>query len=117
MQVKEGTVWVGMICAVEVEWTDNIYRLKKVIDLSSDMPSTKARLAANISAYRCMFVKGPFRPNFNSEDKGIGIIARYIQQLKVQNRVTINCLVVMGPLLSKNHKSIKDFSLETRVEE
>lgn len=62
-------------------------------------------------------MKGPFRPNFNCEDKGIGIITNYLQQLKVQKKVTIDCLVVMGPLLSKNHKSIKDFSLETRVEE
>lgn len=107
MQVKEGTIWVGMICAVEVEYADGIYRLKRVIDFSSEIEKTKPRLMMNMSAYRIMMVKGPFRPNLNNEDKGISIITNYLYQLKAKQRVYINCLIVMGPLLSKNHRSVK----------
>ena len=62
---------------------------------------------ANMSAYKIMLVKGPFRPNLNNQDKGIGIIVNYLEQLKEKNRIYINCLIVMGPLLSKNNKNVR----------
>ena len=64
-----------------------------------------------------MFVKGPFRPNFNIEDKGIKIITDNLHRLKYNNKMNVNCLVVMGPILSRNHITVKEFTLENRFEE
>lgn len=67
-------MWVGMICAVKVRWADSSYRLEKVIDLSTPIPSIRSHLAANLTVNRIMIVKGPFRAKFSNEDSGIRMI-------------------------------------------
>lgn len=52
-----------------------------------------------------MFVKGPFRPKFGIQDEGIRNIANELKKLKRQN-ITINTLIVMGPILAKNNKFV-----------
>lgn len=77
MYVKEGIVWVGMICAVRVKYFDGMYRLSKaedIIDLSMPMEKKVAKLRAEPTVHRTMIIKGPFRPKYKVEDRGIRII-------------------------------------------
>ena len=59
-----------------------------------------------------LFVKGAFRPKFgHEEDQGILIISSEIKKLK-KISLSINCVIVMGPLLSKANKSVQNCTLE-----
>ena len=109
MYVKEGIVWVGMICAVRVKYFDGMYRLTKaddIIDLSIETDRKVARLRADMAVHRVMILRGPFRPKFKEEDKGIRLISEEIKKLRKQN-IIINSLVILGPILNKEHLSVK----------
>jgi len=34
MQVKNGTIWVGMIACMDLVWADGCYKMEQVLDLS-----------------------------------------------------------------------------------
>lgn len=62
MQVKLGTVYVGMIACIEVSWVDGCYKLEQVLDLSHkiDNLSQKVVLKEPNQAYGILFLKGSF---------------------------------------------------------
>lgn len=103
-------MWIGMICAVKAKWMDSSYKLEKIIDLATPIPALRSHLAPNLTVNRIMMIKGPFRAKFSNEDSGIRMITNEIKRLKKQN-ININSLIVMGPILAKNNKSVETFTL------
>lgn len=63
MQVKNGTVWIGMIACMEVSWADGSYRLERLNDLSFSETNQRSVLKEPAQSYRILFVKGSFSPN------------------------------------------------------
>lgn len=113
--VKEGFLWIGMIAAIEARWVDGQYQLSRVIDLSQPLPSA-GRVSNDLEAYRVLFVKGPFRTRFKGEDEGILVITNEIKRLRKFN-MNVSCVVLMGPVLSKENKEVKDCTLKMTYEE
>lgn len=72
--VRNGFMWIGMICAVKAKWVDSSYKLEKIIDLATPIAALRSHLAPNLTVNRIMMVKGPFRAKFSSEDSGIRMI-------------------------------------------
>lgn len=110
-----------MICAVQAKWSEGVYKLEKIIDLSSSINPGKAQLNAQLSVNRIMLVKGPFRPKFKpakkgDKDEGIRMITNEINKLKKKN-VHVNELIVMGPILSLVNNEVQKFQLEKTYEE
>lgn len=109
-------MWIGMTAAVQARWLDGMYKLDKVIDLSTPIENKNARLATDFEAYRILFLKGGFRPKFGNDDEGIIILSNEIKKLRKFN-MTINCVIVMGPLLAKTNRSVENCSLDKTYEE
>lgn len=84
MQVKMGTVWVGMIACMDVTWVDGGYRLENINDLGAkfDNLGQKTFLREPTQAYRVLFVKGSFSKNDSKETIGIKIIINEIKHLR-----------------------------------
>lgn len=73
MQVRNGTVWVGMIALMEVTWVDNSFKLEAVHDLSTKQQA-QLSIRQPLSAYRLLFVKGAFITNNSTDNIGLKII-------------------------------------------
>jgi|LakMenEpi03Aug12_release.lakeMendotaPanAssembly.Ray.scaffolds.fasta_scaffold712543_1 hypothetical protein len=84
MQVKIGTVWVGMIACMDVTWVDGGYRLENINDLGAkfDNLGQKAFLREPTQAYRVLFVKGSFSRNDSREAVGMKIVMNEIRHLR-----------------------------------
>ena len=74
--VRQGIAYVGLICAIEAVYENQMYRLEKIIDLS---PVQNNRPIEGIvkqpsTVFRALFTKGPFWKNDSKENIGIQLI-------------------------------------------
>lgn len=114
MQIKNGTVWVGMIACMEVRWTDGCYKLDVVIDLGAKIENSLSRLKEPTAAYRMLFLKGGFSNNNSKENIGLKLLTNELKIMKNQERVRIDCIVIFGPLINCNNELTKTgFSEQT----
>ena len=74
MQIKNGTIWVGMIALMEVAWTDGMFKLEKVFDLGSTKERVPAVLREPLSAYRMLFLKGALMKNNSNDNIGLKVL-------------------------------------------
>lgn len=109
MLVRTGTVWVGMIALMEVAWTDNCYKLEAVYDLGTHYKNSNSMVKEPNSAYRMLFVKGSLMKNDSKDNIGLKIIINELKHLKDKERLKIDCLVIMGPLLNCKNKILNGF--------
>lgn len=108
MQVKLGTVYVGMIALMEVTWIDGCYKLEQVLDLSERLEnlSQKCLLREPTQAYRMLFLKGPFSKNDSKENLGLRIVIDQLKYLREVEKNYVNCVVLFGPLLSSRNTAL-----------
>jgi len=117
MQVKNGTVWVGMIALMEVAWSDNVFKLDKVFSLGEKPLKHPTTVRHPAMAYRMLFVKGSFIKNESMDNIGLKILLSELRTLKERERTRINCLVIMGPLLTASNETLVNFCEKTFEEE
>lgn len=117
MMIRSGTVWVGMIALMEVSWSDNCYKLDVVYDLGSRLDTAKTTINEANFAYRMLFVKGALMRNESKDNIGLKVIMDELMCLKDKERVKVNCVVIMGPLLSSKNKILTGFLENTYEEE
>jgi len=68
-------------------------------------------------AYRILFLKGSLYKNDSKDNIGLKILINELASLK-RERVRINCIVILGPLLSVKNTTLKNvFSEKTYDEE
>ncbi len=64
--VRQGIVYIGLICAIEAVYENQMYRLVNIIDLTSSAPKQQSQqviLHNPPLAYRVLLAKGPFYKN------------------------------------------------------
>lgn len=119
MQVRLGTVYVGMIACISVKWLDGCYKLEQIFDLSKQMenPSQKALLKDPSHAYRILFLKGPFSRNDVREHIGVKILVNEVRVLREREKTRVDCIVIFGPLLHRKNTALTQGYSELTFEE
>lgn len=84
MQIRLGTVYVGMIALMEVSWIDGCYKFEMLHDLSQKLEnlSEKCLLREPTQAYRMLFLKGSFSKNDSKENIGLKILITELKSLR-----------------------------------
>lgn len=89
-----------MVCVIEAVWIDSMYRLEKIFDLSQPSLGLTGTIKTPASAYRILCLKGPFWSYNSNESIGLKVLAFQLEHLRDKERISPDCLVLMGPLLS-----------------
>lgn len=114
--IKRGVVWVGLICCIETTWVDSMYRLDRIVDMGERVSMDMPMISYPMRAYRMLVTKGPFWDNKSSENVGLKIIITELARLRDKERIIIDCLIVMGPLLSVDNQLVSSCGLENSYE-
>jgi hypothetical protein len=116
--VRQGIAYVGLICAIEAVYENQMYRLEKIIDLSSapNNRTFEGKVNQPPMVFRALFTKGPFWKNDSKENIGIQLIVNELEMLRYKENMRIDLLVVMGPLLSQYNEHVQNFTLERTFE-
>ncbi len=119
MQVRLGTVYVGMIACISVKWLDGCYKLQQIFDLSKQIenPSQKALLKDPAQVYRILFLKGPFSRNDVREHIGVKILINEVRVLWEREKTRVDCVVIFGPLLHRKNTALTQGFSELTFEE
>lgn len=107
VQIRNAVVWVGMITCFDMSWTDGQYRLDALYDLGVKIPSAPTQLRSPHSVYRILFLKAAlWRPD-TKENIGLKLLTNELRQLRERERTAVDCIVIMGPLLSTRNTQLR----------
>lgn len=104
--VKNGIAYIGLICAIEAVYENQMYKLEKIIDLTSELNrSVHQQVILNHppTAYRMLVTKGPFWKTNGKDNAGILMIVNELESLRYKHSIRVNLLIVMGPILSQHN--------------